>query len=84
MLLSNKDIHQVALPIKSATSEFGTDTTAQVGDPPADNPRTRKKLHWSEQSESNSEGLGSSIRQQPLRLPPQLATSSSYIVRVRD
>ena len=56
MLLSSMDIHQVALPTKSATSEFGTDTTAQVGDPPADSPRTRKKLHWSEQSESMSAG----------------------------
>jgi hypothetical protein len=45
MLLSSKDIHQVAWPTKSATSEFGTDTTAQVDDRPADNPRTRKKLH---------------------------------------
>jgi hypothetical protein len=84
MLLSNKDTHQEALPTKSATSEFGTDTTAQSDGRPVDSPRTRKKLHWSEQSVSMSEGRGSSIRQQPLRLPPQLATSSSYIVRVRD
>jgi hypothetical protein len=45
MLLSKMGIHRVALPIKSATSEFGTDTTAQVDGPPADNPKTRKKLH---------------------------------------
>jgi hypothetical protein len=45
MLLSNKDIHQVAWPTKLATSEFGTDTTAQSDDRPEDNPRTRKKLH---------------------------------------
>jgi hypothetical protein len=38
-------IHQVALPTKSATSEFGTDTIAQEDGRPADNPRTRKKLH---------------------------------------
>jgi len=45
MLLSNKDIHQVAWPTKSATSEFGTDTTAQSDDRPVGNPKTRKKLH---------------------------------------
>jgi hypothetical protein len=45
MLLSNKDTHQVALPTKSATSEFGTDTTAQSDGRPADSLKTRKKLH---------------------------------------
>jgi len=49
-------IHQVAWPIKSVASEAGIDTIAQVGDPPADNPKTMRKLHISVQSESMSVG----------------------------
>jgi hypothetical protein len=74
---SSKGIHQVAWPRKSAASEAGRDTTAQVGDPPAHNPETMRKLHKSVQSASRSSGSKlSGMMQQPLRLPPQLAIIS--------
>jgi len=77
---SSKGIHQVAWPIKSATSEAGIDTTAQLGDPPEDNPETMRKLHKSVQSASSSSGSKlSGMMQQPLRLPPQLALKSLFI-----
>jgi hypothetical protein len=74
---SKMGIHQVALPIKSAASEAGIDTTAQLDDPPEGSPKTMRKLHISVQSASMSvDVLGSGMMQQPLRLPPQLAIIS--------
>lgn len=77
MLQSRMGIHQVACSIKSAASEAGIDTTVQLDGLPADNPKTRKRLHISVQSASMSvDVLGSGMMQQPLRLPPQLAIIS--------
>ena len=77
MLQSKMGIHQVACSIKLAASEAGIDTTAQLDDPPEGNPKTTRKLQMSLQSASMSvDVVGSGMMQQPLRLPPQLASIS--------
>ncbi len=59
------DTHLAVLRCIRVAFLFALDTIAQMGDPPTDNPKTRKGIRSVSLSETGT------IRQQPLRLPPQ-------------
>jgi hypothetical protein len=58
-------IHLAVLRGLQGVFGYFLDTIAQTGDPPTDNPKTRKGIRSVSLSETGT------IMQQPLRLPPQ-------------